>query len=363
MSHDLHTEFMALAISLAKKGLGKTQPNPVVGALAVKDSVVIGSGFHAKAGKDHAEVLALKEAGAGAKGSTLYITLEPCGHVGKTPPCVDLILSSGVTKVVVASSDPNPLVNGKGLAVLRSHGIEVVEDVLRLQAEALNTGFFSRMTKNLPYVRSKIASSIDGRTALANGDSQWITSEASRQDVQRWRARACAILTGVGTIHKDNPRLNVRDLDESDQPFRVVADTHLSIDPEAQILKQKNIILMFCNDPHNKASQLEAQGVRLIPIASKDNRIDLEVLMKQLASLAFNEVLVESGPTLNGQLLELGLVDELIIYQAPIIMGGNANPLFHHPIMTSMEQKIRLKQIDIRQFGEDLRMIMQVIKA
>jgi diaminohydroxyphosphoribosylaminopyrimidine deaminase / 5-amino-6-(5-phosphoribosylamino)uracil reductase len=363
MNQDFQTEFMALAIGLAKQGLGKTKPNPSVGAVVIKNGMVLGKGVHMKAGQEHAEVLALNEAGPDAKGATLYVTLEPCAHHGKTPPCVDLIISSGIKRVVVASLDPNTQVNGKGLDVLRKNGIEVVEGVLQLQAEELNTGFFSRMTKNLPYIRSKIASSIDGRTSLANGDSKWITSEEARNDVQQWRARSCAILTGVGTINQDNPLFNVRNLAENDQPFRVIADTNLSIDLKSQILKQKNIMLAYSNDPNSKAKHLESKGVRLVNIASKDNKVDLLLLMKRLATFEFNEVLVESGPTLNGQLLELGLIDELVIYQAPIIMGGNANPLFHNPIFESMEHRITLKQKDIRQFGDDLRLIMQVNKS
>ena len=264
MNQDFQTEFMALAIGLAKQGLGKTKPNPSVGAVVIKNGMVLGGGFHMKAGQEHAEVLALNEAGPDAKGATLYVTLEPCAHHGKTPPCVDLIISSGIKRVVVASLDPNTQVNGKGLDVLRKNGIEVVEGVLQLQAEELNTGFFSRMTKNLPYIRSKIASSIDGRTSLANGDSKWITSEAARNDVQQWRARSCAILTGVGTINQDNPLLNVRNLAENDQPFRVIADTNLSIDLKSQILKQKNIMLAYSNDPNSKAKHLESKGVRLV---------------------------------------------------------------------------------------------------
>ena len=243
---------MALALKLASKGSEQTKPNPKVGALLVKEGEVVGKGYHAKAGDKHAEVIAIKEAGLKANGATLYITLEPCSHHGKTPPCVDLIIQSGVREVVVACKDPNPHVNGGGLDILKTHNIKVVEDILSSQANELNKGFFSRMSNGRPYVRSKIATSIDGKTSLKNGDSKWITSDFARKDVQQWRKNACAIITGVNTINKDNPQLNVRLNEANHQPYRVILDTHLSIDLDAKIFTHPNSLLANAAAPDVK---------------------------------------------------------------------------------------------------------------
>ena len=236
MNEDPHNYFMALALKLASKGSEQTKPNPKVGAILVKDGEIVGQGFHAKSGDNHAEVIAIKEAGLKAKGATLYITLEPCSHNGKTPPCVELIIKSGIREVVVACKDPNPHVNGGGLSALKEKNIRVIEDVLSFQATELNKGFFSRMSSGRPYIRSKIAASFDGRTSLKSGDSKWITSEYARKDVQQWRKNACAIITGVNTINRDNPKLNVRLNEINHQPYSVFLDTYLSINLYAQIL-------------------------------------------------------------------------------------------------------------------------------
>ena len=362
MNEDPHNYFMALALKLASKGSEQTKPNPKVGALLVKEGEVVGKGYHVKAGDNHAEVIAIKEAGLKANGSTLYITLEPCSHHGKTPPCVDLIIQSGVREVVVACKDPNPHVNGGGLDILKTHNIKVIEDVLSSQATELNKGFFSRMSIKRPYVRSKIATSIDGKTSLKSGDSKWITSDFARKDVQQWRKNACAIITGVNTINKDNPQLNVRLNDTNHQPYRVILDTHLSIDLDAKILKQKKIILAFGDDPDGKLNTLQKINIHCLKLPIYKNFIDLNRLMRELTNLECNDILVESGPTLNGRLLEQNLIDELILYMAPIIMGGEANPIFKNPVLNSMQEKIKLEKKDVRFFGDNLRLIMKVLQ-
>ena len=362
MNEDPHNYFMALALKLASKGSEQTKPNPKVGALLVKEGEVVGKGYHVKAGDNHAEVIAIKEAGLKANGSTLYITLEPCSHHGKTPPCVDLIIQSGVREVVVACKDPNPHVNGGGLDILKTHNIKVIEDVLSSQATELNKGFFSRMSIKRPYVRSKIATSIDGKTSLKSGDSKWITSDFARKDVQQWRKNACAIITGVNTINKDDPQLNVRLNDTNYQPYRVILDTHLSIDLNAKILKQQKVILAYGDDPDRKLDTLHKINIHCLKLPTHKNFIDLNRLMRELTNLECNDILVESGPTLNGRLLEQNLIDELILYMAPIIMGGGANPIFNNPVLNSMQDKIKLEQKDARYFGDNLRLVMKVLQ-
>ena len=362
MNEDPYNYFMALALKLASKGSEQTKPNPKVGALVVKEREIVGKGYHAKAGDNHAEVIALKEAGIKANGATLYITLEPCSHHGKTPPCVDLIIQSGVREVVVACKDPNPHVNGGGLDILKTHNIKVIEDILSLQATELNKGFFSRMSNKRPYIRSKIATSIDGKTSLKSGESKWITSDFARNDVQQWRKNACAIITGVNTINKDNPQLNVRLNETNHQPYRVILDTHLSINLNAKILKQQKVILAYGDDPYEKLDVLHNRSIHCLKLPIHKNFIDLNQLMRELTNLECNDILVESGPTLNGHLLEQNLIDELILYMAPIIMGGEANPIFNNPVLNSIQEKIKLEQKDARYFGGDLRLIMKVLQ-
>lgn len=362
MDHKKHNGFMSVALKIAKKGNEDTKPNPKVGAVVVKNGEIVGSGHHIKAGEDHAEVIAIKNSGKNAVGATLYVTLEPCSHFAKTPPCVEYIVNSGIKEVVIGSMDINPDVNGKGIDYLKAHNIKIVNNILSDQSQALNIGFFSRMSRGIPYVRSKIASSIDGRTSLKNDESKWITSDFSRNDVQQHRKEACAILTGVGTINKDNPMLNVRSNDEVSQPYRVILDTHLSINIESNILQQKKIIIVFNDDPNNQFKKLNEMGVQLFKLPLFNGFIDLNLLMQKLSELEFNDILVESGPTLNGQLLEQNLIDELILYIAPILMGGEASSMFNDPVLYSMKNKIRLEQKDIRYFGKDIRLIMKVIK-
>ena len=352
--------FMTRALRLAEQGLYTTMPNPRVGCVIVKDgpkgSIVIGEGAHLQAGEPHAEVLALRQAGEQASGATAYVTLEPCSHTGRTPPCSQAIIDAGIIKVIAAMQDPNHLVAGSGLAHLQAHGIETVSGLMQAQAEALNPGFISRMSRGFPYVRSKIAASLDGKTALNNGVSQWITSEPARLDVQHWRARSCAILTGIGTILADNPSMTVRDLKMDRQPLKVIVDSQLKIPIDAKILQGGNAIIAFAQQNPQKEAQLLAVGAALICIPNNEGKVCLKTLFSHLAHMQINEVLVEAGEGLNGALLAQHLIDELLVYYAPKLMGGGANSMFAMPILTSMSQAIDLTIIDLRQVGVDIRL-------
>ena len=353
---------MSQALSLAIKGAGKTKPNPCVGCVIVRDKSIIGQGYHSKAGGMHAEIIALEEAGGLARNADLYVTLEPCAHYGRTPPCLESIISAGIKRVFVAMEDPNPLVKGKGISILRENNIEVIKDVLIEQAKEINLGFISRMNLNRPYVRSKIAISLDGRTSLRGGESQWISSEDSRRDVQIWRENCCAILTGVGTVNFDNPNLTVRHISEQEQPLRVILDSNLSIDLNSKILTQENVLLVYGDDPKNKLKLLTDSKVRTLYLPLNKKKINLYKLMEYLAKIEINNLWVEAGPNLNGSLLELGLIDELIAYMAPILLGGNANPMFNNPILKSVKNKIHLKLHDVRNVGCDLRIQSRVVR-
>lgn len=345
---------MAQALRLAERGLTTTSPNPRVGAVVVKEGVIVGSGAHLKAGEPHAEVYALREAGPQAQGATLYVTLEPCSHTGRTPPCADAVIAAGINRVVVAMQDPNPLVAGNGLKKLRAQGIEVSCGLLEQQALALNTGFVMRMTRQRPLVRSKVAATLDGKTALLNGQSQWITSLEARADVQQWRAQACAILTGSGTVLADNPQLNVRTHPDARQPLRVIVDTHLRTPPQAHVAASGSLIA-YVNDTQAQAQILRATGADLLQLPEAQGKVDLSALLNALAQRGINEVLCEAGTTLNGALLAQGLVDELLLYYAPSLMGHHARGMFNLPILESMQQRVMLEWLDIRQVGPDLR--------
>jgi len=348
--------FMAQALRLAEQGLYSTMPNPRVGCVIVKDGVIVGGGAHLKRGEPHAEVHALKQAGEKAEGATVYVTLEPCSHHGLTPPCVEALVQAKVAKVIVAMQDPNPLVSGSGLAYLQSHGIETGVGLMQTQAEALNPGFISRMTKSSPFIRSKIAASLDGRTALSNGESQWITSEAARHDVQHWRARSCAIMTGVGTVLQDNPSLTVRDIELERQPLRVVVDSQLRTPLNAKVLQNGRTLIAFAFDAENRAEQLFEMGVELLCIPHNDGKVDLGALLSHLASNEINEVLVEAGEGLNGALMAQKSIDELIVYYAPKLVGSIAKGMFAMPPFTEMQQALNLQVLDVRQVGSDIRL-------
>jgi diaminohydroxyphosphoribosylaminopyrimidine deaminase / 5-amino-6-(5-phosphoribosylamino)uracil reductase len=348
--------YMTRALQLAEQGLYSTQPNPRVGCVIVKDGKIIGEGAHLKAGEPHAEVFALRQAGDQSKGATLYVTLEPCSHTGRTPPCSQAVIDAGISKVIAAMLDPNPLVSGSGLAHLQAHNITVASGLMQAQAEALNLGFISRMTRNTPYIRSKIAASLDGKTALNNGASQWITSEPARLDVQHWRARSCAILTGIGTVLADNPSMTVRDIKINRQPLRVIVDSQLQTPIDAKILQGGNVLIAFANDAHNQSTQLLNAGAELLCIPNSDGKVCLETLLSHLAAHEINEVLVEAGEGLNGALLAQNLIDELLIYYAPKLMGSAAKGMFDVPALTAMNQAIDLQILDMRQIGVDIRL-------
>lgn len=365
---------MARALRLARRGLCTTDPNPRVGCVLVRDGEIVGEGWHERAGGPHAEVHALVQAGERARGATAYVTLEPCCHHGRTPPCADALVAAGVTRVVAAMVDPNPKVGGEGLARLVAAGIAVESGVMQAEAEALNPGFVMRMRQGRPFVRCKLAMSLDGRTAMANGESKWITSEAARHDVHHLRARSSAIMTGIGTVLADDPALTVRlDGEGVRQPLRVVLDTHLRTPPQARLLDAPGHALIVTASRNQvlhdglardtvtvvtlpeTAPAHPALAALVHPWTSQMQGIDLPALMRHLAAQEINEVLLEAGATLNGAMLRAGLIDELIIYMAPHLMGDAARGLFHLPGLVGMEQRIKLEILDIRAVGKDWR--------
>lgn len=346
---------MARALQLAARGLYTTSPNPRVGCVVVRDGAVVGEGWHERAGAPHAEIHALKAAGEAARGATVYVTLEPCSHHGRTPPCAEALIDAGVARVVAAMSDPNPLVAGGGIGMLTLAGIRADVGLMESEARALNPGFVSRMTRGRPWVRLKTASTLDGKTALANGQSQWITGEAARADVQKLRARACAILTGSGTVLADNPRMNVRDVDIGRQPLRVVVDSALRIPAHAAILPA----LLACHHAEPAArGALEAAGAEVVELPAADGHVDLAALLTQLAQRGVNELHVEAGAALNGALLASGWVDEWVAYVAPMAVGDSARGLFATPPLASLADAARFRLADVRQIGSDLRLTL-----
>ena len=367
--------FMAYALRLAERGLYTTDPNPRVGCVVVRDGEIVGEGWHCRAGEAHAEVYALRQAGDRARGADVYVTLEPCSHQGRTPPCADALIAAGVARVVSAMQDPNPRVAGEGLARLKRSGIRVETGVLQNEAEGLNPGFIRRMRRGMPWVRCKMAMSLDGRTALANGESRWITGEAARRDVHYWRARSSAVLTGIGTVLADDPALTVR-LEaplaerqacgaETRQPLRVVLDTHLRTPATARILKQPGHTWLFSAATADQAAALRAAGVNVeyAPPLSGGAGMDLVAVLQRLAQAGVNELWVEAGPTLSGALLQAGLVDELIIYVAPLLMGDAARALFHMPTFTRLADCLALDISDVRAVGKDWRLRARIGKT
>lgn len=352
-------QFMAKAIQLAQRGLYTTDPNPRVGCVIVKNEKIIGEGWHMRAGEGHAEVNALQDAGHAAEGADCYVTLEPCSHFGRTPPCVDALIKAKVRRVFVAMTDPNPVVSGSGIARLRQAGIEVQTDILAAQSEKLNPGFCQRMRIGKPYIRSKLAMSLDGRTAMASGESKWITGPEARADVQKLRARSSAIMTGIGTILADDPLLNVRPEQSQTgwypegqkvrQPLRVIVDSKMRMPADARILQQQRVLLATAQDKQ------APQGAETLVLPEDGGIIDLSALMSVLAQREINELMVEAGGVLNGALLKARLIDELVIYMAPKIMGDMARGVFHLPGMDTMAQNISLNISDIRAIGKDWR--------
>ena len=356
------SQWMAQALRLAELGLYTTSPNPRVGCVLVKENEIVGEGWHKRAGEPHAEVHALRAAGKSAQGATAYVTLEPCSHYGRTPPCADALIAAQVARVVVAMQDPNPLVAGQGLTKLRAAGIAVDCGLMETAARELNIGFVSRMTRGTPWVRSKIAASLDGRTALANGTSKWITGAAARSDVQHWRARSCAVVTGIGTVLADDPQLNVRDINSGRQPLRVVVDSELRISPKAKILQGGKTLIYTASSDAAKQQAIQACGADVVPLAGADGKVDMSVVLQDLAQRGINEVLVEAGRTLNGALLKAGLVDELVLYLAPQLLGDAARGLADLGELAQLQQRVALQWNDVRQVGGDLRILAKILK-
>ncbi|MCP5420077.1 MAG: bifunctional diaminohydroxyphosphoribosylaminopyrimidine deaminase/5-amino-6-(5-phosphoribosylamino)uracil reductase RibD [Gammaproteobacteria bacterium] len=352
--------YMSRALILAERGLYTTDPNPRVGCVLVKDGQVIGEGWHVRAGEAHAEVIALEQAGEQARGATVYVTLEPCCHHGRTAPCTDALLAAGVTRVVAAMEDPNPRVAGRGLAQIRAAGVAVECGLLSDKAQALNPGFVQRMRKGRPWVRCKLAMSLDGRTAMASGESQWITGAAARADVQRLRARSSAIMTGIGTVLADDPSLTVRLPDTRRQPLRVILDSRLRTPPGANVLQQEGPVLIFTSVSEARYHDpLRRAGAEIAVLPPTGEGLDLAAVLAELAAREINELHLECGATLAGALLRRRLLDELIVYLAPLVLGDSARGLFHLPGMDRMDQRIELTITDIRAVGHDWRIDAQ----
>ena len=357
--------FMARALKIARRGLYTTHPNPRVGCILVRDGEPVGEGYHRRAGEPHAEPNALRDAGADARGATAYVTLEPCCHQGRTPACTEALIEAGVNRVVAAMQDPNPRVAGAGFERLRQAGVEVVHGIMAAESETLNPGFIRRMQTGRPYVRCKLAMSLDGRTAMASGQSQWITGSAARLDVQRLRARSDAIVTGIGTVLADDPSMNVRievgsggGIGYDDallQPLRVVLDSRLRMPASAKMVGLAGDTLVCCVTAGPNQSLLEAAGVEVRQLTGNSGRIDLGKLLDELGRRQINEVLIESGPTLAGEFLGAGWVDELVIYAAPHVMGDEARGLFRLPGLERMQDRIGLEINDLRMVGDDIR--------
>jgi len=359
---DLDRTSMARACALAERGLFTATPNPRVGCIVVRDGAVLGEGFHARAGEGHAEALALADArarGCDPRGSTMYVTLEPCNHHGRTPPCVDAILAAGVARVVAAMPDPNTAA-AQGAARLRKAGIDVAFGLMEREARELNIGFVSRMTRGIPWVRLKVATSLDGRTALVGGASRWITGEAARADGHRWRARACAVLTGVGTVFADDPELTVRAVETSRQPLRVVIDRHAETPPAARVLAGGNALVVTAGARNDGWPA----GVEALALPDAAGRIDLVALMRELARRGVNELHVEGGARLNGALISAGLVDEVLHYVAPSVLGDPARGMFELAApLPSLDDRVVLEWQSIDRVGADLRLIARIRRS
>lgn len=365
-----HHYWMAKAIQQAKKGLYTTHPNPRVGCVLVRDSQLVAEGYHKFAGEGHAEVNAIANANGDTQGCTAYVTLEPCSHQGKTGPCAKALIKAKVSRLVYGMQDPNPEVAGRGLAMLKEAGIEVIGPVMEAEALALNPGFIKRMTDGLPYVRLKLAMSLDGRTAMESGESQWITGPDARLDVQKLRAQSDAIITGIGSVMADDPSMTVR-IDSNNQPAksrsvrqpkRIVMDTALSIPPESKILYPSNEVQIFCLEnlveaDHQKTLVKKGVDVTYAQVA-EEGGIDLVAAMENLADQGINEVLVETGAVLAGAFLQEGLVDEVVLYMAPKLLGSNARPLMQLPLDT-MDQAVDFEMVNLSQLGKDIKLTLK----
>ena len=353
-------QMMRQALNSAAKGLYSTSPNPKVGCVIVQNGEIVGQGWHEKKGEPHAEVFALRQAGDKAKGAVAYVSLEPCSHFGATPPCAAALINAGIKKVIASNLDPNPLVSGSGVKMLQNAGVEVAIGLLEQESRALNCGFFSLFERGKPFVTLKIAQSLDGKMALNNGVSQWITGEMARIDVHRGRAASCAVLTGIGTVIKDNPQLNVRHIQTPRQPIRVVADSHLQTPANAKICTDGGRTILACL-PDFATKKTYPDSVEILPVSADKSgqHIDLSILMTKLAEKQIGQLWVEAGSVLNGALLNAGLVDEIIIYQAPMILGDCAKDAFRLPEITALNQAYRFIVQDIQTLGDDIKIILR----
>jgi diaminohydroxyphosphoribosylaminopyrimidine deaminase/5-amino-6-(5-phosphoribosylamino)uracil reductase len=347
---------MASALQLARKGLNTTHPNPRVGCVITRDGQVVGSGWHKKAGEDHAEINALREAGEQAEGGTAYVTLEPCSHSGRTPPCVDALISAKITRVVFALEDPNPDVNGNGFQRLLKAGIQVQTGLMAKEAEELNAGFLKRMRQGRPWVRIKLAQSMDGHIGLANGSSQWISGSEARADVQIWRARSDVILTGIGTVLADDPSLNVRNKKNARQPLRAIVDSQWRTPAKARLLGLTGDVLIAGVKENPVPEALANAGAECLRVPSFEGQVDMKFVLAELGKRGFNEVQVEAGATLCGTLIQQRLADEILIYQAPILLGGGAVSPFASPRLDNMDDRVHLEWMDSRRIGKDQRL-------
>ena len=360
--------FISQALGLAAQALFLSNPNPRVGCvIASPTGEILGQGFTQRAGGPHAEVVALHDArarGNDLRGATAYVTLEPCAHQGRTGPCCDALIAAGIAKVVASLADPNPFVAGQGFARLRAAGVEVLVGDGAQESFELNIGFFSRMVRKTPWVRMKMAASLDGTTALPNGESQWITSSAARADGHAWRARACAVLTGIGTVLEDNPRLDVRDVATPRQPHVVVVDSQLQTPPDARLLIAGRACYIYCAAPNDTAFQarkqaLESQGAVVVELPNAHNKVDLSAMLADLASRGVNELHVEAGSKLNGSFIREGLVDEMLVYLAPCMLGEGL-AMAHFGPLTQLDQGLSLDFKSVEKIGPDVRILARV---
>lgn len=351
--------FMSRALVLAARGLYTTTPNPRVGCVIVNDDEIVGEGWHVNCGGAHAEVNALKQADTRAVGGTLYVTLEPCAHYGKTPPCVDVIVKSGISRVVFGAKDPNPLVDGRGMEHLKANGISVEGGLFSEKSEELNLGFFKRMRYGKPWVRVKVAAGLDGKTALENGRSQWITSKESRVDAHKLRAQSCVVLTGVGTVVEDDPRLTVRHTETSRQPGKVIVDSQLRSPLDAHLFKTLGVTVATAVKEQNRLDDFIQKGVNVLVLPDSEGRVDLDALLVELANQQVNEVLVEAGINLHSALLHRHLIDEMIIYYAPKFLGAQGRGMFFLDELNSMDQVLERDVIDITSIGKDFRVTVR----
>ena len=355
VDHDL----MRRALELAARAMNHATPNPRVGCVIARDGRILGEGFTQPPGHNHAEIEALIDArrnGADLHGATAYVTLEPCSHFGRTPPCVTALIEARLARVIAAVEDPNPLVSGKGLEALRAGGVDVRCGLLAAEATEMNIGFFSRMNRGRPWVRLKIAASLDGRTALASGASKWITSEAARADGHAWRARACAILTGIGTVAADDPQMNVRLVPTTRQPLKVLVDSRLDVDTQAKFFDGNPVLVACAIDDATRAARLREVGAEVVVLPNAAGKVDLQALMKELARRGVNEVHAEAGFKLNGSLVREGCVDELLVYMAPLLIG-EATGMIHLPALSDLASAQRLRFREVTQVGPDVRIL------